>query len=225
MLAVVVGVFEDRDAVVALCRPSFQVGYDRHSTTHTRPRSSNVNAIGCTMSGSPANSVALKPGGSCIVAAASSGGSGLAWRGLVLSQDGCRKDQPANCQPTHHESLTFQSTWCRYSAPIHPKHANRGLDSTFRPVARVRPASLKANFPIGVGLPCQDFHLRDENSLFAAAALTKIGVHLGLFGHNSRIRRAATVMNSRILQKRGHGPDAGGHFVARRSTGPGSRRL
>ena len=65
--AVAVGVFEDDDAVVALAvvRP-LRVA-DRHSTTHIRPRSSKVNAIGCTTSGSPAKSVALKPSGSVIL--------------------------------------------------------------------------------------------------------------------------------------------------------------
>jgi len=32
-----------------------------HSTTQSRPRSSKVKAIGCTTSGSPANSVTLNP--------------------------------------------------------------------------------------------------------------------------------------------------------------------
>src|SRR5262249_45448430 len=67
--------------------PSFsfvQLGYDRHSTTHMRPRSSKVNAMGCTISGSPANSVAWKPGGRVMALAAACGGGGGSWaKGLA----------------------------------------------------------------------------------------------------------------------------------------------
>jgi hypothetical protein len=49
-----------------------QLGYEKFSTTHTRPRSSNVKAIGCVIAGSAANTVALNSGGSFIEAAASS---------------------------------------------------------------------------------------------------------------------------------------------------------
>ena len=53
-----------------------QAGYVIDSTTHSRPRSSNVNAIGCTTSGSPANSDTLKPFGTVIFAADSETGTG-----------------------------------------------------------------------------------------------------------------------------------------------------
>ena len=92
--AVAVGVFEDDDAVVAGAVASIHLGYERHSATQSRPRSSKVNAIGCTTSGSPAKSVALKPAGSVILPAASAGGDGM----ILTDGDSAGKRQCDQCE-------------------------------------------------------------------------------------------------------------------------------
>ena len=63
------------------------LGYEWFSATQSRPRSSMAKAIGCTMSGSPANSVALKPGGSVIFWAATRGGSGASCAWTMATED------------------------------------------------------------------------------------------------------------------------------------------
>src|SRR5262249_20406862 len=61
-------------------------GYSKHSTTHSRPRSSTVNAIGLMTSGSAANRVTSKPGGTRIRRSDSSGGRYGCPAGRVLSK-------------------------------------------------------------------------------------------------------------------------------------------
>src|SRR5262249_11430359 len=61
-------------------------GYSKHSTTHSRPRSSTVNAIGLMTSGSAANRVTSKPGGTRIRRSDSSGGRYGCPDGRVLSK-------------------------------------------------------------------------------------------------------------------------------------------
>ena len=69
-----------------------------HSTTHIRPRSSNVNAMGWTMSGSPAKRVTLKPGGIVIFDGASFGGMGpsAASEYDVLGTEDCKAMMKVN---------------------------------------------------------------------------------------------------------------------------------
>ena len=77
---------------------AFQDGYARPSAIHTRPRSSIAIAIGCTTSGSAANTVAANPSGSSNVRTVSSAdsGSGAALAsGAAVAIVSRRKGSPA----------------------------------------------------------------------------------------------------------------------------------
>src|SRR5262249_49022218 len=69
---------------------SLHLGYDMHSTTHRRPRSSKAKAMGWTTSGSPATRVTLKPSGRVIALGASFGGMGRS-SGAATSGRGRRR--------------------------------------------------------------------------------------------------------------------------------------
>ena len=89
-------------------------GYERHSTTHILPRSSNVIDIGCTTSGSPANRVALNPGGNLMAAAASFGGNGPSAANVICKQVmtrmiGSQKRGIFNCLSTSFGTSQFET--------------------------------------------------------------------------------------------------------------------
>src|SRR5438067_3653272 len=123
---------------------AFQSGYEKHSTTQSRPRSSKSKAIGCITLGSPAKSDTVKPSGRVMRRSASSGGNGLSLGSCVLTTPGGR---PGRSEPKlRHATLIATSTRQKMRTSRRPTRATNLMAKRYI-AERFRPEVVKLKFP------------------------------------------------------------------------------